>query len=66
MNARILLLLCVGLVAIVSFGVAQEDWNVTGAGARAEGLGGAFIGLADDATAISWNPSGLGQLERTD
>ena len=66
MNARILLLLCVGMVAVVSLGVAQEDWNITGAGARAEGLGGAFIGLADDATAISWNPSGLGQLERTE
>jgi hypothetical protein len=66
MNARTLLFLCVGLVAIVSLGVAQESWNITGAGARAEGLGGAFIGVADDATAISWNPSGLGQLERTE
>ena len=26
------------------------------------GMGGAFIGLADDATAISWNPGGLTQL----
>jgi hypothetical protein len=66
MKARILLLCCLGLVAIVSLGVAQEDWNITGAGARAEGFGGAFIGLADDATAISWNPSGLGQLERVE
>ncbi len=49
-----------------SLAVAQENWNITGAGARAEGLGGAFIGLADDATAISWNPAGLGQLERTE
>jgi hypothetical protein len=46
-------------------GMAQ-DWNITGAGARAEGFGGAFIGLADDATAIVWNPAGLGQLERTE
>ncbi len=66
MNVRTFLLISVGLVAVVSLGVAQEDWNITGAGARAEGLGGAFIGLADDATAISWNPSGLGQLERTE
>jgi long-subunit fatty acid transport protein len=54
------------LLTAASVAVAQEDWNITGAGARAEGLGGAFIGLADDATAISWNPSGLGQLERTE
>ncbi len=35
---------------------------MTGAGARAAGFGGAFIGVADDATAISWNPAGLTQL----
>src|SRR5512140_952171 len=38
--------------------------NITGAGARAAGMGGAFIGVADDATAITWNPAGLTQLER--
>ena len=27
-------------------------------------MGGAFIGIADDATAASWNPGGLTQLER--
>jgi len=42
------------------------NWNLTGAGARAAGFGGAFIGLADDATAISWNPAGLTQLERAE
>lgn len=35
-----------------------------GAGARAAGVGSAFIALADDATAASWNPGGLTQLER--
>ncbi len=39
------------------------DWNFTGVGARAAGMGGAFIGVADDATAISWNPAGLTQLD---
>jgi long-subunit fatty acid transport protein len=41
-----------------------QDYNLIGAGARAEALGGAFIGVADDATAIFWNPAGLTQLER--
>lgn len=36
----------------------------TGSGARALGQGGAFIAVADDATAASWNPAGLIQLER--
>jgi len=34
-----------------------------GSGARALGMGGAFIAVADDATAASWNPGGLTQLE---
>jgi long-subunit fatty acid transport protein len=38
--------------------------NPVGSGARALGMGGAFIGVADDATAASWNPAGLVQLER--
>ncbi|MGE4490423.1 MAG: hypothetical protein AB7E95_12855 [Kiritimatiellales bacterium] len=35
----------------------------TGSGARALGLAGAFTAVADDATAASWNPAGLIQLE---
>ena len=37
---------------------------VVGSGARAFGMGGAFIAVADDATAASWNPAGLSQLEK--
>ena len=37
--------------------------NPIGSGARALGMGGAFIAIADDATAASWNPAGLIQLE---
>ncbi|MCK4223769.1 MAG: PorV/PorQ family protein [candidate division Zixibacteria bacterium] len=35
-----------------------------GVGARALGMGGAFVGVADDVTACFWNPSGLCQLNR--
>lgn len=35
----------------------------SGSGARALGFGGAFTAIADDATAASWNPAGLVQLE---
>lgn len=38
--------------------------NPVGSGARATAMGGAFIGIADDATAASWNPAGLIQLEK--
>ena len=35
-----------------------------GAGPRALGMGGAFSAVADDATAATWNPGGMTQLER--
>lgn len=58
-NIFCLLLLTIGILS-------AQDFNLTGAGARAEGFGGAFIGLADDATAVVWNPAGLSQLERAE
>ncbi|MCD4796843.1 MAG: outer membrane protein transport protein [Candidatus Cloacimonetes bacterium] len=51
-------------IIFIGFNLHAADWNITGAGARATGMGGAFIGVADDATAISWNPAGLTQLYR--
>lgn len=41
---------------------SRTAFTVQGAGARAEGIGGAFTAVADDATAVSFNPAGLGQL----
>ena len=35
-----------------------------GVGARALGMGGAFVGVADDVTACFWNPAGLSQLNQ--
>lgn len=37
-----------------------------GSGARALAMGGAFIAIADDATASSWNPAGLCVLEKAE
>jgi long-subunit fatty acid transport protein len=37
---------------------------ILGSGARALGMGGAFLARADDATAASWNPAGLSYLRR--
>ena len=37
--------------------------NPVGSGARAMSKGNAFIAVADDATAASWNPGGLTQLQ---
>ncbi|HIA48800.1 MAG TPA: hypothetical protein EYN96_12735, partial [Candidatus Hydrogenedentes bacterium] len=47
---------------------AQVDFSISprpvGSGARAAGMADAFAAIADDATAASWNPAGLVQLER--
>lgn len=62
------LLICIGSSAVFAFDPTANPFssslNPVGSGARATGMGGAFIGLADDATAASWNPAGLVQLER--
>ncbi|GAB4380521.1 MAG: outer membrane protein transport protein [Calditrichia bacterium] len=38
--------------------------NQTGFGARALGMGGAYMGVADDYSAIYWNPAGLAQMRK--
>jgi long-subunit fatty acid transport protein len=35
-----------------------------GVGSRAIGMGGAYIGVADDYSAVFWNPAGLAQMRR--
>jgi len=51
-------------LVLTGLNAQQWDFNITGAGARADGFAGAFIGVADDATSVVWNPSGLATLER--
>jgi long-subunit fatty acid transport protein len=41
---------------------ASIPFNLANPGARSMGMGGAFLGLADDATAAYTNPAGLTQL----
>jgi hypothetical protein len=39
--------------------------DIGGSGARARGMGGAFIAAGDDASSLTWNPAGLYSLEKT-
>src|SRR6478672_5641388 len=34
-----------------------------GVGARAEGMGGAFVAVSDDASALYWNCAGIARIE---
>lgn len=49
------------LAAIVSLLAARSApaQTIEWLGTRALGMGGAFVGVADDATAVYWNPAGL-------
>lgn len=55
------------LPAVLPWHTAQASWNAAnflkfGIGARAMGMGNSFVAIADDATAVYWNPAGLTQL----
>ncbi len=60
------------LTAVSAFGQIQNlfetrfeayNFEFTGGGARAMGMGNAYLGVADDISSISWNPAGLYKLE---
>src|SRR6266540_2882650 len=45
--------------ASASTPIAARAQTVESVGTRAQGMGGAFLAVADDATATWWNPAGL-------
>ena len=47
------------LIAGVTNPVSVTAQTFGGVGTRAEGMGGAFVAVADDATAVYWNPAGI-------
>jgi len=65
---HICLALCLFSVLALQVGAQELEISVSpspvGSGARAAGMADAFVAIADDATAASWNPAGLVQLER--
>jgi hypothetical protein len=57
MNKMLRVLACGMLSLLTAAEAFSQDFAATGT--RAAGMGGAFVGVADDATAIYWNPAGL-------
>lgn len=53
------------LILLFSSVVYAGHYEFAGDGARGKAMGGAFVALADDATAYSWNPAGMVLLKKT-
>jgi long-subunit fatty acid transport protein len=56
--------LLIGFIFISTHVNAQKEYDLLGKGARAAGMAYAFTAIADDATAISWNPAGIVQIKK--
>ena len=54
--------LTVVLAAGLTTGLFANGLNLNGNGAKANAMGGAFVGLANDFSAAYWNPAGLAQM----
>lgn len=58
MNQKRVLVLLI-LISSLSVSLFAGGFALSGVGSRATAMGGAYRGLADDATAMYWNPAGL-------
>lgn len=54
-----------GLMLGLSSGLYSNGLNLNSNGTKAIAMGGAFVGLADDYSAMFWNPAGMIQIKDT-
>ncbi len=60
------ILLSTGLQGQSKVGTTAAQFLGISVGARATGMGGAFGSMADDATALYWNPAGIARVGRSE
>ncbi|MBX2991304.1 MAG: PorV/PorQ family protein [Bacteroidetes bacterium] len=54
-----------GQTGVNNSGASGAQFLTIGVGARAMGMGGAYTTIADDPTALYWNPAGISRIDRT-
>lgn len=53
---------CLGAAIFEKVGTVGGQFLKLTVGARAAGMGGAYVSVADDATAVFWNPAGIARI----
>jgi long-subunit fatty acid transport protein len=71
MKALIKIILGIGIMAISTSAQTPQEaiyflHDESGVGIKAQSMGNAFVGVANDYSAIYWNPAGLTQLESSE
>ena len=51
------------ILLIFAVGLMANGLNLNSLGSRAQAMGGAFIAIADDPSAVFWNPAGITQFD---
>lgn len=63
-RARMQSLVLAAVAVATLAATAWADFRHTRPGPRPRAMGSAFVGIADDANAVYWNPAGMTQIER--
>jgi long-chain fatty acid transport protein len=64
MTKRTIALTLAAALTLTSF-AAANGLNLNGLGTRSQSMGGAFVGIADDFSAVFWNPAGAAGFKQT-
>ncbi len=63
-KTKTMLSILTSLLFLSSFGLLN-GLNLNGLGSRAVAMGGAFVALANDISAVYWNPAGIALFDQT-
>ena len=66
---KIILMICFPLLVFAqnaNLGTSGAQFLQIPLGARASAMGGAIIGLTDDASSVFWNPAGISNVKSID
>ncbi len=64
MSKRTPITILAAILALTSLASAN-GLNLNGLGTRSQAMGGAFVGIADDFSAVFWNPAGAANFRQT-